>query len=145
MNENSVFTNHSVGLTVYSLKHGEGKIVNCDEGSTYSIRVEFPEVDRYANYTEYGRILITDLMPTLSFTPWKLPEGWNVSMLPDLELNQKVLVWYEPSTKFNRHFKRWAKGGKITTFNDGKTSWTSPDMAETPWAYWSLPEEKIDE
>jgi hypothetical protein len=61
---------------------------------------------------------------------------------PDLKVDDPVIVWnqnYEHHKK-KRHFSDWNKDGRIATYNDGQTSWSSAGPClKTVWDHYELP------
>lgn len=58
--------------------------------------------------------------------------------LNDLKIDAPVIVWDNTSGKLNRHFAGIHTDGKILTFAEGTTSFSST-KPPVIWPYWELP------
>lgn len=63
-----MFTKDDVGLSVYSLKFGEGIIVSIDIINVYPIHVEFASCDYFYNYSLNGKLHENDQTQDLYFS-----------------------------------------------------------------------------
>ncbi len=64
--------------------------------------------------------------------------------LPDIPIDTLVLVYRGMSNAANAnfisaHFAGWTKQGNISTFEDGRTSYTSGTISRN-WIYWKIAE-----
>lgn len=44
---------------------------------------------------------------------------------PNLKIDDPIIVWDDPEEKYNRYFAGWTSSGRIKTFINGHTSWSS--------------------
>jgi len=59
--------------------------------------------------------------------------------LPDLKENDHVLVGHSSGyIKHRCHFKEWASNGRMITFSEGKSAWSTGTNER--WEHWKLPE-----
>lgn len=89
-------------------------------------------------FTIRGLRLEGDIKPSLfwdefSFEIPKKPR-------PNLEVDTKVFVWDgTKAKKCKRHFKEWSELGRMITFIDGLSSWTSgKEPRDSIWDNWEL-------
>ncbi len=64
--------------------------------------------------------------------------------LPDIPIDTKVLVYRGMGSAANcnfisAYFSGWTKNGNMTTFDDGRTSYTRCGISEN-WVYWKIAE-----
>ena len=64
-------------MDVFDLKYGWGKVVDVvyDIDNEYTVRVEYPDMDEYEDYTEDGRWSVSYKYPTL-FLESEVPKEW---------------------------------------------------------------------
>jgi len=113
-----------------------------EEEKTYTpnvVIVRFDGLKDIRIYTEDGRLFDEDKAPDLfydkvSITPPLKP-------LPDLKVDDKVIVWNNPKFKYYRHFAGWKDGGEMGCFTDGGTSWSNPNDIYV-WENWEIVKEK---
>ena len=70
-----LFPDYDVGDEVFSLTHGKGIISDIDHSSDYPIEVDF-ENKRMETFTCSGRMLHSDVSPTLLFKELKIPKEY---------------------------------------------------------------------
>lgn len=90
-----------------------------------------------STFEEGGFKMVGDKYPSLF---WKEQTFDLTKPLPDLKLDDKVIIWDNDSAKYGRHFCRFDPDGKIVTFDGGLTSWTSGGRT-TAWSNWELPDD----
>lgn len=65
-----------------------------------------------------------------------------VKPLPKLKVDTKVIVWNDnTSRKHNAYFSHFNDKGRICTFIDGRTSWSTGGSYIPSWDFWELAEE----
>jgi hypothetical protein len=70
---------------------------------------------------------------------------WNYvrAVRPDLKVDDPVIVWlrgFEFTQKRKRHFSGWNEDGRIETFENGQTSWSSENHNRIlTWDHYELP------
>jgi len=109
--------NIEIGDSVWSIRNGWVFVANVWKRKDYVITTS----DGYT-YTQNGNFYEEDSSPSLF---WKEQLVDLSKPLPNLKVNQKVIVWDDNSTKYYRHFYDFEDNGNIVTFKDGTTSWSS--------------------
>lgn len=64
-----------VGDTVYSYLYGDGKVEKLSLNDSYPIVVSFDNQCEFGKFTKYGCNYDTDLMPSITLTPWNPVAG----------------------------------------------------------------------
>ena len=115
---------------------------SCDTEYLYS---EKPAEGAIRFRVHNGSTIESPFLPILKDIPWReslheiLPDGTLRKPLPDLKIDDKVLVWnFSQPCPVPRHFAGW-KSGKITCWYSGRTSHTSELICT--WDNWKLLEE----
>lgn len=97
---------------------------------------KYPIETEYATYKENGFRFSKDTYPSLF---WK-EQNFDLSKpLPDLKVDDKVIVWENKGGELHRHFCKFDSNGDIVTFNYGQTSWTNFNKTSA-WQNWRLPD-----
>ena len=84
----------------------------------------------------------------LDTTAWKYARRIRISLKHD----DRVIVWndltnterlhgYTVPRKYPRYFFGWGVDGKILTYKNGCTSWSSNTVAYSQWDHYEIPEE----
>ena len=136
-----VFKKEHIGMTVYHVIHGKGKIVDFQSDEKYPLKIKFSE--EYECFLPDGREFMHNRNPSLSFKEYHLPVGWDKPPLPDLPIDTPILVWDAISAKKIRYFAGFTDDGKVLAFKDGVSSnYTS---IKIEWDNWELAcKENID-
>lgn len=123
-----MFKKAKKGDKVWSIKFGWGTIAYISEHAACPIGVDFKDSYRLCYCTD-GRCSQTDVLPSIFWNEFLIPDEAFKKPLPKLEVDTKVLVWYDNngviSTKLPRHFHNFTEDGKIRVFQDGRTSFTT--------------------
>ena len=129
-----------VGSRVWSIVDGWGTIISSkqEENINYSVEVDFDNGTSLFFHSD-GRLVKSDINPTLFWNEFKIPEEAFTEPLPKLEVDTKVIVWDDENHKFKRHFSHF-KDGKMYCFNDGTSSWNATDNSEY-WRNWEIYDE----
>lgn len=90
-----------------------------------------------STFEEDGFRVIGDKKPSLF---WKEQKYDLSKSLPDLKVDDKVIVWNIEGIEANRHFCKFKSNGDLVAYNEGKTSWTSTGGV-TAWKHWRLPDD----
>ena len=128
----TTFEYAKVGDRVFHYKYGWSTITNIKKESDYPIIIDYDfsfTYEGFANKSDSNPSIFWD---EVIITPPEKP-------LPKLEVDTKVLVWYNNSdTKERRYFSHFEKNGKIATFSQGRTSWSMDNTPSIVWNYWEL-------
>jgi hypothetical protein len=132
------FSSARVGDEVYCLRHGEGVIRGIRRESDYPIRVKYsPSVT--VSYTIEGYIMASDVNPILFWDKPTVIAPKEPERLPELKVDQKVIVWDSPHNKYKRHFHSFDKNGKIRVYVTGGSSWNESMTAS--WLHYEVVED----
>jgi len=129
-------TKFKIGDRVFSYTLQEwGTVERKVTTSRTTITVYFDNLENKRMYEEDGRLSLVAKAPDLFYneviiTPPPRP-------LPDLNVDDKVIVWNDPDFKCNRHFASW-NGNVMNCFYGGTTSWGTPHGEGT--CAWENPE-----
>jgi hypothetical protein len=90
-----------VGDRVYSYLHGDGRVNVIDDDDDYPITAYFPIYDDHKSFTKRGFEHITDLMPSITLTPWN-PIAGEPFPFPKFEpvVGQVYAFWDEVEGEF---------------------------------------------
>jgi len=131
-----------IGDRVFSYTLQRWGIVE-EEEKTYTpniVVVRFDGLKDIRIYTEDGRLFDEDKAPDLFYNEVKIRPP--LKPLPDLNVDDRVIVWNDPNFKYARHFAGW-ENGMITCFHYGKTSWTAAHVeGSCTWENWEIVKEK---
>ena len=132
----TTFETAKVGDRVWSMEYGWGEIVPTTAGETDTIKVMFIDGPS-STYTLEGRRLFTHMRPRCSANQTLFWDEVVIEApqkpLPVLEVDAKVLVWFNPDKKHKRHFSHFGNG-VIWTFDAGSTSFTR--LHKSSISYW---------
>jgi hypothetical protein len=131
------FTKVPIGTKVETV-WGPGKIVLTNNKNPYPVMVTLDNSDAAEMYTADGRYVTHEKRPTLFLAPFEWPTQDHP--LLDLPVDTPIMVRnHEYESWGHRHFAAW-KYGKVTTFTDGRTSFT--ENVTIDWEQWRLPTEE---
>lgn len=135
-----MFSNAKVGDKVWSVSYGWGEIDYIDkEGGTCPLSVEFDRED--ITYTLSGKEQDYENQ-SLFWNEFEIPESAYKKPLPKLEVDAKVLVWWDgDDLKYRRYFKCFDEQGRIVCFTDGATSFSADKSEYITWDNWELYDE----
>ena len=123
-----MFRNAKKGDKVWSIKFGWGTIVEIIERTGCPVGVDFENSCRLW-YCIDGRYSQNDILPSIFWNEFTIPDEAFKKPLPSIEVDTKVLVWYvnngSTSNKHHMHFHSFTDDGKIRVFQDGRTSFTA--------------------
>jgi len=128
-----------IGTKVWGFSDGWGIITDFVDNEIYPIAVAF-ENDNKDYFTKYGYLYTFDINPSLFLSEFKISDEAYKPPLPDLKIDDKVIVWRYDNEKHRRHFSHFNKSNKIHCFENSKTSWTTGSTVF--WEDWELPEDK---
>jgi hypothetical protein len=130
----------NVGDKVWDLYYGWSDVVALYDREKYKI------MTNNDTYTTDGKCNTESKWPTLFWNEFKIPKEAFIKPLPKIEVDTKVIVWRngDPMTE-RRYFSHFDDEGRINCFNYGSTSWTNNDNETSPWDYWRLFKENIDD
>lgn len=127
-----------IGDKVYSLRFGEGEVINIIKGMSNPVIVTFP-LGNFL-YTRKGFLSKSDGTQDLYHGKPEIIEPPAPSRMASLTVDTKILVRdYEDAPWLKRYYKESANG-KPRCFPNGQDSWSS-DGGYCEWNYWKLPEE----
>lgn len=138
----TTFETAKVGDKVWGMRRGWGEIhsIDTDTGYNYPVAVLFPKEGRLS-YTVDGLYHKDDITQSL-FWDEVVIEAPQKPM-PVLEVDTKVLVWYDNMPKYKRYFSHFSSSGRVVCFDHGLTSWTAIETSE--WDNWELAEQISNE
>lgn len=123
-----MFRNAKKGDKVWSIKFGWGTIAQIIKPSECPIGVDFKDSCRLWYCTD-GRYSQDDILPSIFWNEFTIPDEAFKKPLPNIEVDTKVLVWYvnngSISNKQRMHFSGFTEDGKIMVYQDGRTSFSS--------------------
>lgn len=141
-----MFKNAKVGARVWSIQYGWGIIKYIINLDNYKLVIDFE--DGIKRFTIDGKYNETDKYPSLFWQEFEIPEQALKKLLPDLEVDTKIIAWMDKHSgdyfsRFRCHFSHFTKDGKIACFHYGKTSFTVENKGEdiTIWDNWVVYEE----
>jgi len=122
-------------VTVTAVRH------TCGDSTTYSETHPIRVVPSGSTFTKYGMILANHTRPSLFLAPFEWPtQEQPEPLVPDLPVDTPIMVRNHESESWQRrHFAEW-EDGKVTTFEDGGTSFTANSTVD--WEQWRLPTEE---
>ena len=134
----TTFENAKVNDKVWCMRRGWGEIIHTLWGTRYPIQVIFPN-GAFGTFTLGGLVNTGDTYQTLFWDEVKIkaPEKL-MSVLPELPVDTKVIVWYDNMPKYKRYFSHFSPSGRVVCFDYGLTSWTT--VQATEWDNWELAE-----
>lgn len=97
----------------------------------------YPIITNSSSCTRNGKRYLSDGCPSFF---WKEQILDLSKPLPDLKVDDKVIVWDDEEYKYAEHFYNFNSNGNIVTFSDGQTSWSS-DSSMSVWKYWEIPDD----
>ena len=134
-----MFKDAKIGDKVWDFAYGWGVIDYIKHTYNCPIRVDFLN-GVTISYTLDGKPNANSENPTLFWdeVKFEIPS----KPLPNLEVDTKVLVWDGKDIPCPRYFHSFNKDGKIRTWSDGRSSFTTRSKGDyITWSNWKLFEE----
>lgn len=118
------FSNVKVGDKLWSIQLGD-----CVVYLIYATSASYPihvknELGQSAVYSKFGKEDNDDAYQSLYFSNPMIVAPEEPVRLPDLKVDDKVIVWDNDGETAPRYFSHFTKDGKICCFSDGATSFS---------------------
>lgn len=91
----------------------------------------------YYSYMQDGKAIEQNEFPSLF---WKEQKFDLTKPIPDLKVDDPIIVWHDERIKYKRYFCNFDKSGNVVTYDYGGTSWSVPGKT-SHWPNWELPNE----